>query len=96
MHASRWLRPVRSFRSHRPLSAVRAVAVAASLALVAAPAASAAEPPADPPATRTEVSVSPVDLDGPAISTVTVSVSNSGQHPMRSLKVSFFFPLITY
>ncbi|WPP33835.1 NEW3 domain-containing protein [Streptomyces sp. CL7] len=81
MHVTRWVRPL------------RAVAVAASLAFVAASAATAADTPADPPAARTEVSVSPVDLDGPAISTVTVRVKNAGPQRMRSLKVTFAGPV---
>ncbi|MFD6039482.1 NEW3 domain-containing protein [Streptomyces griseoincarnatus] len=90
MSVSRWLSPL------GPLRAVRALAVAASLGLVAAPpasAASAAEPPAGPAAARTEVTVSPVDLNGPAISTVTVRVKNAGPQRMRSLKVAFAGPV---
>lgn len=84
---------MKATRRVSPLRALRAVAVAASLALVAAPAATAADPPADAPAARTEVSVSPVDLDGPAISTVTVTVENAGPQRMRSLKVAFAGPV---
>ncbi|MFD5450591.1 NEW3 domain-containing protein [Streptomyces sp. NPDC003470] len=69
------------------------MAVAAAVTLAFAPAATAAEPPPEPAAARTEVSISPVDLDGPAISTVKVTVKNAGPGKMRSLKVSFTGPV---
>ncbi|MFD5065128.1 NEW3 domain-containing protein [Streptomyces sp. NPDC058394] len=78
-------------KSARLLSPLRAVAVAAVM-LVPAHAATAA--PAAPAATdaKTEVTISPVDLDGPVISTVEVTVKNAGPQRLRSLKVSFAGP----
>jgi hypothetical protein len=68
------------------------MAVAAAL-LVPAPAAVAAEPEPAPAAAATEVTISPVDLDGPAVSAVTVTVKNAGPDRMRSLEVSFGGPV---
>lgn len=84
----------------RLISSLRAVAVAGAVPLVPGQVAVAAEPqapaagPAAAPAAapRTEVAISPVDLDGPAISTVKVTVKNAGPQRMRSLKVSFAGP----
>ena len=78
----------------RLINPLRAMAVAAAMALAAVPAATAtaAEPPPGPAAARTEVSISSVDLDGPAISTVKVTVKNAGPRKMRSVKVSFAGP----
>ncbi|WP_431985871.1 NEW3 domain-containing protein [Streptomyces griseoflavus] len=81
------MRTVRKFRS------IAAAAVAALAVIVSASAATAAEPPLDSPAARTEVAISSVDLDGPAISTVKVTVKNAGPQRMRSLKVSFAGPV---
>ncbi|WP_437097676.1 NEW3 domain-containing protein [Streptomyces flavidovirens] len=84
-----------SARLVTPLRAV-AVAVGAAVAgavmLVPAGAAAVAAGPGAAAAARTEVTVSPVDLDGPAVSTVKVSVKNAGPQRLRSLKVSFAGP----
>ena len=79
-------------RPSGPITSLRAMAVAAAL-LVPAPAAVAAEPEPAPAAAATEVTISPVDLDGPAVSAVTVTVKNAGPDRMRSLKVSFGGPV---
>ncbi|WP_455352151.1 NEW3 domain-containing protein [Streptomyces sp. SYSU K217416] len=76
------------------LRPVAAAAVAAGVFLApthasAAPVAASAQA-AD---ARTEVGISPVDLDGPAISTVKVTVKNAGPDRMRSLKISFAGPV---
>ncbi|MGW8885961.1 NEW3 domain-containing protein [Streptomyces sp. NPDC055749] len=55
--------------------------------------ASAAEPEPAPAAAQTEVTIAPVDLQGPAISAVKVTVRNVGPDRMRSLKVSFAGPV---
>ncbi|MFI6948054.1 NEW3 domain-containing protein [Streptomyces sp. NPDC050422] len=82
---------MRPARLIRPL---RAAAVAAAVLLVPAQAASAAPaPPAAAAESQTEVTVSPVDLDGPVISTVKVTVKNSAPQRLRSLKVSFAGPV---
>ncbi|MFI2412108.1 NEW3 domain-containing protein [Streptomyces sp. NPDC018947] len=60
---------------------------------VSAPAAVGAEPAPESSTARTEVSISPISLDGPAISTVKVTVKNAGPKPMRSLKVAFTGPV---
>ncbi|MDH6228843.1 NEW3 domain-containing protein [Streptomyces sp. MJP52] len=80
------MRTVRTFRS------LGAAVVAALLVIVSAPAAAGAEPPPEPVDSRTEVSISSVDLDGPAVSTVKVTVKNAGPQRMRSLRVSFAGP----
>ncbi|WP_200428670.1 NEW3 domain-containing protein [Streptomyces sp. NE5-10] len=72
------------------IGAFRAAVVAGVLALLPVAAATAAEAPGD--ATRTKVAISAVDLDGPAISTVRVTVTNAGPDRMRTLKVSFGGP----
>ncbi|MGW7289845.1 NEW3 domain-containing protein, partial [Streptomyces sp. NPDC054847] len=68
------------------------MAVAAALLVPAPAAAAAASEPAPAPA-RTEVTIAPVDLAGPAVSTVKVTVKNAGPDRMRSLKVSFAGPV---
>ncbi|MFF6883830.1 NEW3 domain-containing protein [Streptomyces sp. NPDC012421] len=75
----------------RTLAAAVTAVVALSPATASAHAASGA--PAGTAAPRTEVAVSAVDLDGPAISTVQVTVKNAGPDRMRSLKVSFAGPV---
>ncbi|WP_024756932.1 NEW3 domain-containing protein [Streptomyces exfoliatus] len=81
-------------RSAGLITSLRAVAVAGALLLVPAQAVAAAPAaPAGPVEARTEVSISAVDLDGPAISTVKVTVKNAGPDRMRSLKVSFAGPV---
>ncbi|MFC5171004.1 NEW3 domain-containing protein [Streptomyces mutomycini] len=83
-------------RSARRTGRLRTLAVAVSAAgatalfPVQATAASAGAPAEA--AVATEVSVSPVDLDGPAISTVKVTVKNAGPQQLRSLKVAFAGP----
>jgi hypothetical protein len=76
------------------IGSLRAVAVAGALALLpvatAGTAAAAEQEPA--PTARTAVTISPVDLAGPAISTVKVTVTNAGPDRMRSLRVSFGGP----
>ncbi|WP_103515041.1 NEW3 domain-containing protein [Streptomyces sp. SM10] len=67
-----------------------AVALATAGATALVPAQASAAPGA--PAAATEVTVSPVDLDGPAISTVKVTVRNTGSQRLRSLKVAFAGP----
>ncbi|MFF6873021.1 NEW3 domain-containing protein [Streptomyces sp. NPDC007910] len=78
------------------------VLVAGALALlpistaVAAPTAPTATSTANPATAKTAataVTISPVDLDGPAVSTVKVTVTNAGPERMRSLKVSFGGPV---
>ncbi|WP_262006511.1 NEW3 domain-containing protein [Streptomyces sp. FIT100] len=76
------------------ITTLRAMAVAAALALTSGQAfAGIPAAASDEPAARTEVSISAVDLDGPAISTVKVTVKNAGPERMRSLKVSFAGPV---
>ncbi|MFF0484813.1 NEW3 domain-containing protein [Streptomyces sp. NPDC004435] len=75
----------------RTLAAAVTAVVALSPASASARAASSA--PAGPAAPRTEVALSAVDLDGPAISTVQVTVRNAGPDRLRSLKVSFAGPV---
>lgn len=83
-----------AMRPARLIRPLRAAAVAAAVLLVPAQAASAAPaPPAAAAESQTEVTVSPVDLDGPAISTVKVTVKNSAPQRLRSLKVSFAGPV---
>ncbi|WP_432061785.1 NEW3 domain-containing protein [Streptomyces sp. S1] len=68
--------------------------VSTAVAAPSAPAASTATPAtAKATATATAVTISPVDLDGPAVSTVKVTVTNAGPERMRSLKVSFGGPV---
>ncbi|WP_258177545.1 NEW3 domain-containing protein [Streptomyces solincola] len=64
------------------------VAVAAAVALTAPAAVAAPRAAAD----RTAVAVSPVDLDGPAISEVRVTVANAGPERMRRLSVGLKGP----
>ncbi|WP_405406772.1 NEW3 domain-containing protein [Streptomyces sp. NBC_01104] len=81
-------------RPARLMTPLRAATAAAALLLVPAQAASAAPaPPAAASEARTEVTVSAVDLDGPAISTVQVTVKNSAPQRLRSLKVAFAGPV---
>ncbi|MGW1138183.1 NEW3 domain-containing protein [Streptomyces zhihengii] len=70
---------------------LRAVAAAGALLLVPAPAVAADARPAA--AAGTEVTISPVDLQGPAISAVDVTVKNTAPERLRSLKVSFAGPV---
>ncbi|MGW7465437.1 NEW3 domain-containing protein [Streptomyces xantholiticus] len=79
-------------RSAGPITSLRAMAVAAVL-FVPAPAVAAAAPEPAPAAARTEVTISPVDLDGPAVAAVKVTVKNAGPDRMRSVKVSFAGPV---
>lgn len=81
------MRPARLFIS------LRAMAVAAAVLLVPAPSAVAAAAQTAQTSTKTEVTIAPVDLDGPAISAVKVTVKNAGPDRMRSLKVSFAGPV---
>ncbi|MFJ8133838.1 NEW3 domain-containing protein [Streptomyces hydrogenans] len=74
------------------IGAFRAAVVAGVLALLPVAAATAAEAEAPGDAARTKVAISTVDLDGPAISTVRVTVTNAGPDRMRTLKVSFGGP----
>ncbi|MEU8529287.1 NEW3 domain-containing protein [Streptomyces sp. NPDC048629] len=71
--------------------AVAAVAVAAA-AFVSAPAAVAAQAPAASEA-RTQVTIAPIDLDGPAISEVKVTVTNAGPERLSRLSVTFNGPV---
>ncbi|MEU0369740.1 NEW3 domain-containing protein [Streptomyces sp. NPDC006283] len=80
------MRPARLIRT------LRATAAAGVVLLVPAQAV-AAEPEPAPVAAKTEVTISPVDLEGPAISAVKVTVKNAGPDRMRSLKVSFAGPV---
>lgn len=83
-----------AMRPARLLSPLRAAAVAATVLLVPAQAAAAAPaPPAAATPSQTEVTVSPVDLDGPVISTVKVTVQNTAPQRLRSLRVSFAGPV---
>ncbi|WP_176710038.1 NEW3 domain-containing protein [Streptomyces sp. Wb2n-11] len=79
-------------RPARLISPLRALAatVAGAVLLVPAPAVAATQQV--PASAGTEVGISPVDLDGPAVSTVKVTVRNGGPQRMRSLKVSFAGP----
>ncbi|MDX2561320.1 NEW3 domain-containing protein [Streptomyces sp. TX20-6-3] len=79
-------------RSARVITLLRATAAAGAMLLVPAQAVAAGPEPA-PAAARTEVAISPVDLQGPAISAVKVTVKNAGPDRMRSLKVSFAGPV---
>ncbi|MFF2775529.1 NEW3 domain-containing protein [Streptomyces sp. NPDC058052] len=72
------------------LPASTATATADRAPSVTAAAAAAGE--TRPAAAGTEVTISPVDLDGPAISTVKVTVRNAGPERMRGLKVTFGGP----
>ncbi|ALO12144.1 hypothetical protein AQF52_6551 [Streptomyces venezuelae] len=77
-------------------SPLRAVALAAAVGLFLTPMQASAAPAATSVASadaKTEVGISPVDLDGPAISTVKVTVKNAGPDRMRSLKISFAGPV---
>ncbi|MGW4725539.1 NEW3 domain-containing protein [Streptomyces sp. NPDC004291] len=81
------------------IGSLRTVLVAGALALLpistatAAPTAPVASTATPATATATAVTISPVDLDGPAVSTVKVTVTNAGPERMRSLKVSFGGPV---
>ncbi|MFB7026801.1 MULTISPECIES: NEW3 domain-containing protein [unclassified Streptomyces] len=80
----------------RPAGLIRSLgAVVAAGALALLPATASAAPPSATSIANvaTAVAVSPVDLDGPAISTVKVTVTNPGPERMRSLKVSFGGPV---
>ncbi|MFC9792890.1 NEW3 domain-containing protein [Streptomyces sp. NPDC127584] len=77
-------------RPVRVISLLRAGAAAAAILLVPTPVLAAAPAPA---AAKTEVAIAPVDLQGPAISAVKVTVRNAGPERMRSLKVSFAGPV---
>ncbi|MDV5149499.1 NEW3 domain-containing protein [Streptomyces sp. SBC-4] len=79
-------------RSARVITMLRATAAAGAILLVPTPAVAAGPEPV-PAATKTEVTISPVDLQGPAISAVKVTVTNAGPDRMRSLKVSFAGPV---
>ncbi|MFB7828425.1 NEW3 domain-containing protein [Streptomyces hydrogenans] len=74
------------------IGSFRAAVVAGVLALLPVAGATAAEAEAPGDAARTKVAISTVDLDGPAISTVQVTVTNAGPDRMRALKVSFGGP----
>ncbi|MFJ8076385.1 NEW3 domain-containing protein [Streptomyces sp. NPDC096176] len=76
----------------RLIRTLRATAAAGAVLLVPAQAV-AAEPEPAPVAARTEVTISPVDLEGPAISAVKVTVRNAGPDRLRSVKVSFAGPV---
>lgn len=71
---------------------LRAAAAAGALLLVPAPASAADARPAAA-AAGTEVTISPVDLQGPAISAVKVTVKNNAPDRLRSLTVSFAGPV---
>lgn len=75
------------------LSPASASAQAASGAPAGTAAARTEAAPAGTAEARTEVVLSAVDLDGPAISTVQVTVRNAGPDRLRSLKVSFAGPV---
>ncbi|GGY50681.1 NEW3 domain-containing protein [Streptomyces omiyaensis] len=89
------------------IGSLGAMAVAGALTLVPASTATATAPragaggasaapvaaEAPPAAAATQVAISAVDLDGPAISTVKVTVRNAGPERMRTLKVSFAGPV---
>ncbi|MFD8010385.1 NEW3 domain-containing protein [Streptomyces sp. NPDC058955] len=74
-----------------PASTATATAAPTTTATANATAATAETRPAA--AAGTEVAISPVDLDGPAISTVKVTVRNAGPERMRSLRVTFGGPV---
>ncbi|MGW1229991.1 NEW3 domain-containing protein [Streptomyces sp. NPDC002530] len=81
-------------RPARLIAPLRAAAVAAAVLLVPAQAATAAPAaPAAASAPGTEVTVSAVDLDGPAVSEVEVTVRNTAPQRLRSLTVSFRGPV---
>ncbi|GAA3377304.1 hypothetical protein GCM10020367_52470 [Streptomyces sannanensis] len=71
--------------------AFAALAVAA-MAFSSAPASAAPQDPAVPEA-RTQVTIAPVDLDGPAISEVKVTVTNAGPKNLRRLSVALKGPV---
>ncbi|MFF4244711.1 NEW3 domain-containing protein [Streptomyces sp. NPDC001822] len=83
------MRPAQRFASLRTLAA--AVAAAGVTALMPAQATASAQdvPPA---AAATEVTIAPVDLEGPTVSAVTVTVKNPGPQRLRSLQVAFSGP----
>ncbi|MGR8009165.1 NEW3 domain-containing protein [Streptomyces hypolithicus] len=94
------MRPVRLISPLRSM----AVAVAATIALVPAAQTAVAAPEITSETASetasyavteavTEVSVAAVDLDGPAIREVKVTVKNAGPQRLRSLKVSFAGPV---
>lgn len=64
----------------------------AAMTFAATPAVTAPAAAAPTATARTEVSIAPIDLDGPTISTVTVTVTNAGPQRMRQLKVTFKGP----
>ncbi|MET9931261.1 MULTISPECIES: NEW3 domain-containing protein [unclassified Streptomyces] len=84
-----------------PIGSLGALVVAGALALLPVGTATAVPTTASTPisttatvaAAATAVTISPVDLDGPAVSTVKVTVTNAGPERMRSLKVSFEGPV---
>ncbi|MFE7393181.1 NEW3 domain-containing protein [Streptomyces sp. NPDC057582] len=71
--------------------AAAALAVAA-VAFTSAPASAASQDAAASEA-RTQVTIAPVDLNGPAISEVKVTVTNAGPERLRRLKVTFNGPV---
>ncbi|WP_282696593.1 NEW3 domain-containing protein [Streptomyces sp. CC208A] len=86
-------------RPARLIGSLGAMAVAGALFLLPASTATAtATAPGSAPAavtaaeTGTRMALSPVDLDGPAISTVKVTVTNTGPDRMRALEVTFGGP----
>ncbi|MFE5913677.1 NEW3 domain-containing protein [Streptomyces wedmorensis] len=78
-------------------TALRTLAAAVTAVVALSPASASAQPASGTPAytaeAKTEVAISAVDLDGPAISTVQVTVKNAGPDRLRSLKVSFAGPV---
>ncbi|MFF5636953.1 NEW3 domain-containing protein [Streptomyces sp. NPDC012825] len=89
------MRPAGLIGSLGTLVAAGALALLPASATTAAPTTTATSTPASMTATTaaTAVTVSPVDLDGPAVSTVKVTVTNAGPERMRSLTVSFGGPV---
>ncbi|MFI8003400.1 NEW3 domain-containing protein [Streptomyces sp. NPDC086010] len=82
------MRPARRFGPLRTMAAAfAAVGVTALM-----PAQSTAAVQEVPAAATTEVTIAPVDLEGPAISAVTVTVKNSAAQRLRSLDVAFAGP----
>ncbi|MFF0558960.1 NEW3 domain-containing protein [Streptomyces sp. NPDC004266] len=71
--------------------AVAALAVAAA-AFTSTPAVAAPQDPAAPEA-RTQVTIDPIDLNGPAISEVKVTVTNAGPERLNRLDVTFNGPV---
>ncbi|WP_323055311.1 MULTISPECIES: NEW3 domain-containing protein [Streptomyces] len=84
------MRPARPSRPGGPALLPRLLALVLAALVVLAPAPAVAAPDTGG---GTAVAISPVDLDGPVIADVTVTVENGGDRRMRDLAVSFEGPV---